>query len=146
MLGVDDAHLLDELSAMLVHQVVLRREARVVLTVRSGESAPDAVSVLWKDGHLRRLEVQALSMDSTGVLLEEALAGPVATAASRSLWAITRGNPLYLRQLVDGEVEAGRLARVAGVWQWSGRPRLTPGLVELVQARHRPRTRTRIVH
>ena len=134
-LGVDDAHLLDELSATLVHQVVLRREARVVLTVRSGESAPDAVSGLWKDGHLLRLELQALSMDSTRVLLEEALGGPVATAASRSLWAITRGNPLYLRQLVDGEVEAGRLARAAGVWQWSGRPRLTPGLVELVQAR-----------
>lgn len=135
LVGVDDAHLLDDLSASLVHQVVMRREAAVVLTVRTGEPAPDAITDLWKDGHLRRLELRPLPADATGALLEEALGGPVAAAACRRLWTITRGNPLYLRQLVEGEVEEGRLVRVAGVWQWSGRPRLSPGLSELVAAR-----------
>ena len=46
VIGVDDAHLLDELSATLVHQLVLRRAASVVLTLRSGEATPDAVTAL----------------------------------------------------------------------------------------------------
>lgn len=60
LIGVDDAHLLDELSATLVYQLVLRRAANVVLTLRTGETAPDAVTALWKDGHLTRLELQPL--------------------------------------------------------------------------------------
>lgn len=135
VLGVDDAHLLDELSATLVHQLVLRRAVTVVLTLRSGEPAPDAVTGLWKDGHLRRLELGPLSAEQTASLLEGVLAGPVGSAAAHDLWTITRGNTLYLQQLVDGELDAGRLEKVAGVWRWSGHPRLTPGLAELIQAR-----------
>jgi predicted ATPase len=115
VVGVDDAHLLDGLSATLVHQLVLRQAASVVLTVRTGESAPDAVTALWKDGHLARLELQPLSEDETAALVEARLGGPVDSAAARRLWSATRGNALYLRQLVDGELEAGRLRQVAGV-------------------------------
>jgi DNA-binding NarL/FixJ family response regulator len=135
VVGVDDAHLLDELSALLVHELALRRAATVVLTLRTGEPAPDAVTALWKDGHLARLELQPLSQEETATLLESVLAGPVHSAAARGLWMITSGNVLYLRQLVDGELEAGRLHEVAGVWQWTGQPRLSPGLAELVQTR-----------
>ncbi|MBV9139406.1 MAG: helix-turn-helix transcriptional regulator [Pseudonocardiales bacterium] len=135
IVGVDDAHLLDELSAVLVHQLVLRRAASVLLTLRTGESAPDAVTALWKDGHLPRLELQPLSQDETASLVEARLDGLVDSAAARRLWSITRGNALYLRQLVDGELEAGRLHQVAGVWRWSGEPELSPGLVELVSTR-----------
>ena len=49
VVGVDDAHLLDEQSAFLVHQVVHRRLARVLLTQRTGETAPHAITALWKD-------------------------------------------------------------------------------------------------
>jgi DNA-binding NarL/FixJ family response regulator len=135
IVGVDDAHLLDELSAMLVHQLVLRQAASVVLTLRSGETAPDAVTALWKDGHLPRLELQPLSQEETATLVEATLGGPVDSAAARRLWSITQGNALYLRQLVDGELESSRLHQVAGVWRWSGELALSPGLVELVSAR-----------
>ncbi|MGH3721685.1 MAG: LuxR C-terminal-related transcriptional regulator [Pseudonocardiaceae bacterium] len=135
VIGVDDAHLLDELSATLVHQLVLRRVASVVLTLRTGETAPDAVTALWKDGHLPRLELQPLSPDETATLVEARLGGPVDSAAARRLWSFTRGNALYLRQLVDGELESSRLQQVAGVWRWSGEPELSPELVELVSAR-----------
>ncbi|MGH3527867.1 MAG: AAA family ATPase, partial [Pseudonocardiaceae bacterium] len=135
IVGVDDAHLLDELSAALVHQLVLRRAATVVLTLRSGETAPDAVTALWKDGHLPRLEVQPLSGTETATLVEARLGGPVDSTAARRLWTITRGNALYLRQLVEGELEASRLQHVAGVWRWSGDLELSPSLVELLSAR-----------
>jgi DNA-binding NarL/FixJ family response regulator len=135
IVGVDDAHLMDELSAMLVHQLALRRAATLVLTLRTGETAPDAVTALWKDGHLARLEVQPLSATETATLVEATLGGPVDSAAVRRLWSITQGNALYLRQLVDGELESGRLHQVAGVWRWGGEIALSPGLVELVSAR-----------
>jgi DNA-binding NarL/FixJ family response regulator len=135
MIGVDNANLLDELSAVLIHQLVVHRAARVVLTLRTGETAPDAVTALWKDGHLPRLELQSLSRNVTAALVEARLGGPVDNATARRLWSITRGNALYLQQLVDGELEAGRLRQVTGVWRWLGQPALSPGLAELVSAR-----------
>jgi DNA-binding NarL/FixJ family response regulator len=135
VIGVDDAHLLDEQSATLVHQLALRRAGNVVLTLRTGETAPDAVTALWKDGHLTRLELQPLSEDETTSLIEAALGGPVDSVAARRLWSITRGNALYLRQLVDGELESTRLRQIAGVWRWAGQPELAPGLAELLSAR-----------
>ncbi|MGH3599890.1 MAG: AAA family ATPase, partial [Pseudonocardiaceae bacterium] len=50
VIGIDDAHLLDELSVTLLHQLALTRTACVVLTVRTGEPAPDPVVTLWKNG------------------------------------------------------------------------------------------------
>lgn len=135
VVGVDDAHLLDELSATLVHQLVLRQAASVVLTLRTGQAAPDAVTALWKDGHLTRLELQPLSQDEITNLVEARLGGPVDAVAARRLWSITQGNALYLQQLVDGELESGRLHQVGGAWRWSGELALSPSLAELVSAK-----------
>ena len=44
--GVDDAHLLDEASAALVALLVRSGSAAVVVTLRSGETAPDAIVAL----------------------------------------------------------------------------------------------------
>ncbi len=41
LVAVDDVHLLDDLSAFVLHQLVLRRAAVVIATLRSGESAPE---------------------------------------------------------------------------------------------------------
>lgn len=135
VLGVDDAHLLDELSAAVVHRLVLDEAVTLVVTLRSGEPAPDAITALWKDGHLPRLDVQPLSADETADLLEAVLEGPVESGSAQRLWTITGGNPLYLRHLVDGEREAGRLGVTGGVWRWQGDPRLSPGLSEIVRDR-----------
>jgi DNA-binding CsgD family transcriptional regulator len=48
---------------------------------------------------------------------------------------MTHGNALFLRQLVLGEREAGRLVEVGGVWRWSGAAGVSPVLTELVRAR-----------
>lgn len=69
-LGVDDAHLLDDASATLLHQMATTGVLRLVITLRSGEPAPDAVTTLWKDGRIERLEIQPLSMDETVALVE----------------------------------------------------------------------------
>jgi hypothetical protein len=58
VIAVDDAHQLDALSAFVLHQVVLRKAASVIVTIRGGEPVPDAVTALWKDGYLPLLELQ----------------------------------------------------------------------------------------
>ena len=135
VVGVDDAHLLDDVSAMLVHRLALRAGVTLIVTVRSGEPAPDAVTALWKDGLLSRVELQPLSEPELATLVEAVLGGSVDSHSLRRLWEITRGNALYLRHLVDAQLECGRLCQVRGVWQWRGHPVLSPGLTELVDSR-----------
>jgi DNA-binding NarL/FixJ family response regulator len=132
---VDDAHLLDEVSATLVHQLAVGAAATVVLTVRTGAPAPDAVTAVWKDAYVDRLEVAPLSRAETGMFLEAVLGGPVEMATATRMWRLSRGNALYLRELVVGERDAGRLTERGGVWHWSGQPALSPKLVELVESR-----------
>lgn len=134
IVGVDDAHLLDATSAMLVHQLVLRNIATVVITVRNGVPAPDALTAIWKDEQLDRLELQPLSENETGQLLEAVLGGPVDSTSARRIWALTRGNALFLRQLVDGEVRSGRLHDQNGLWRWTGNPVISLELTEMVEA------------
>jgi DNA-binding CsgD family transcriptional regulator len=135
LLGVDDAHLLDDASAALVHQLAIRGLAVVVATVRTGEPAPDPVIALWKDGLARRLDLSALPSLATAELLERALGGPVDGVTRKEVGRITGGNPLYLRELVLGGLESGTLRQVDGVWRWRGKLAGATRLAELVQAR-----------
>ncbi|MDG5484098.1 LuxR C-terminal-related transcriptional regulator [Mycolicibacterium gadium] len=135
VIGVDDAHLLDDLSAFTVHQLITRRLATVILTIRSKEQMPDAITAIWKDHHLERLELQPLSPSDIGSLVGRVLGGPVDSFSAQRLWQYTQGNALYLRHLLDNEVRANRMTLRSGVWLWDGHPRLSSTLAELLEAR-----------
>jgi DNA-binding CsgD family transcriptional regulator len=134
ILGVDDAHLLDDVSATLLHQLAAERAIGLIITVRTGAAAPDAVTALWKDDIVARIDVESLTATGTGAVLEAALGAPVAGETVRRLHAATDGNLLWLRHLVAGERAAGRLSTRDGLWAWSDEPELTPALVDLVAA------------
>jgi len=134
VLAVDDAHLLDDASAALVHLLALRGLAVVLATVRAGAPAPDSVVALWKDGLARRLDLPALAPEATAELLGIAL-GPVDGVTRQEVLRVTEGNPLYLRELVLGGLESGALRQVDGVWRWKGGLAGATRLVELVEAR-----------
>src|ERR1700743_1756665 len=76
VLGVDDVALLDDLSTFVVHQIIQRRAAKVVLTIRKGESIPSGVRELWDGGHLDRLDLQPLSERETTALASATSGGP----------------------------------------------------------------------
>ena len=135
VLGVDDVHLLDELSTFVLHQIVQRGAAKVVLTVRDGEPIPAAIREVWKDDQLDRLDLQPLSPDETAKLLSAALGGPVDPDAANRLWKLTRGNVLYLRNIVEQELADGRIQEQHGYWRWVGEPTLPRSLVELIESR-----------
>jgi DNA-binding CsgD family transcriptional regulator len=120
LVGVDDAHLLDGLSAHVVHQLAQSKQARLVVTLRTGSEEPDAVRALWKDGLLARLDLDPLSASATCALIEATLGGPVDAHSARRYWKLTGGNAFFLRQLLKDQVAAGRMRQVAGVWMWQG--------------------------
>lgn len=131
---VDDAHLLDDLSALVLHQLVHSRAAAVVITIRTGEAAPAAVTALWKDGLLRRFELEPLSRNEIDTLVTANLgAAPDQHCADR-LWRLTAGNVLFLRQLVEQECRAGRMVVEQDAVRWLGDTAISGSLAELVDA------------
>ncbi|WP_179471468.1 ATP-binding protein [Mycolicibacterium vinylchloridicum] len=126
LIVVDDAHLLDPLSATLVYQLAREAPGRLVVTVRTGgplssgalpsavAALPSAVSALWDDGLLARLEIGPLDEAETRAVLS-ALDEPREDAYQRS-----GGNPLELRMLMQTRSAATSLealvdAYVAGL-------------------------------
>jgi len=135
LLCVDDAHLLDEASAALVHQLVSAGDACVVATVRRGEQAPDAVQALWKDELCGFVQLGALTSEEMQHLLGEVLGGAVDGRSVNQLWELTRGNALFLRELVLHGVEQGELVESGDVWRWRGDIAVGTRLGELVATR-----------
>ncbi|PND54775.1 hypothetical protein CRM90_26100 [Mycobacterium sp. ENV421] len=131
---VDDAHLLDDLSAFVLHQVVLRRAAAVIVTIRGGAALPDAVTALWKDGYLQLLELQPLSRTESETLLAGALVGRLDPDCVRRMWESTGGNVLFLRHLVAQEAAARRLVNTGGAWTWTGVPVMSATLIDLIES------------
>lgn len=135
VVGIDDVHLLDDLSTFVVHQIVQRDAAKVVLTVRDGEPVPAAVQEIWKEGRFDWLSLQPLTRDETTQLVSDTLGGPIDPDAAERLWTLTRGNVLYLRNIVDQEVTDGRIVQGRGCWRWIGDPVVPPSLAEMVESR-----------
>jgi DNA-binding NarL/FixJ family response regulator/GTPase SAR1 family protein len=132
LLVIDDAYHLDNLSATLVHQLTLTRSVRLIVTLRAGESAPDAITTLWKDRLLTRVDIEPFDHAQTQDLLDAVLGGPLETSSADRIFNVSEGNPLYLRHLVEGAVNSGALRQVEGVWQLRGEMALTPQLSTLI--------------
>lgn len=64
LLVVDDAHLLDRLSAALVYQLTESGAAKLIATATVDRPVPEEVSALWDEGLLARIEVEPPGYDS----------------------------------------------------------------------------------
>ncbi|WP_433592106.1 LuxR C-terminal-related transcriptional regulator [Nocardia sp. CA-145437] len=135
IIGVDDAHLLDQLSATLLLQLAIDKAAHIVATVRSGVQVPDAITSLWKDGHLLRIDLKPFTQRQSVELVESMLGGQLEGFTANLMWESSGGNALFLRHLVDGALEAGTLRQVNGVWQLRGRAAVTSELAALLEDR-----------
>ncbi|MFB7867874.1 LuxR C-terminal-related transcriptional regulator [Streptomyces sp. NPDC056069] len=133
---VDDLHLLDATSAVLLRQLLDAGVIRLVATVRSGEPASDAVNALCHGDAVHRVDLEALDRKQCAQLLHEVLGAPVGRRTLRHLHEGSSGNVLYLHELTLGAVASGNLTHDGEVWELaeaslSGTPRLT----ELISAR-----------
>lgn len=105
LLAVDDAHLLDEASVALLHLVVTQSPLRVLISVRAGEPEPNGLVGLWKDELLVRLDLGPLTRDATEQLVIVGLGEGVPASLVHRIWELSRGNVLFIRELVRAAVE-----------------------------------------
>ncbi len=135
VLLVDDAHSLDEASAVVVEQLAATRAAFLIVTVRSGEPPPGPVTSLWKDHGLDRLALEPLTRPLADHFTRTMLGDDVDADALAQLWDRTHGNPMYLRELVLGAVQDGALVCSRGRWHAAGPIAPSDRLTELVGLR-----------
>jgi DNA-binding CsgD family transcriptional regulator len=120
VLVVDDAHLLDEASAALVHQHAAAGSSAVLVTARAGLPLPPTITALWLDDLADRIRLANLSRNETAALLAGALGAELRDSSVDRLWRVTDGNPLYLREVVLSSFETGALREDGGQWSWDG--------------------------
>lgn len=136
---VDDAHLLDHPSALVVSQLVRAADVDVICSWRSGETNAD-LGWAVRDEHAVVVELQPLSPDDVAELLDTVLGPPVSPAMVRALYRRSRGSGLFLRELVEDARAAGVLVNGPGGWDLSAD--WSPGarVMDLVSARIGGRT------
>ncbi|MDI5908938.1 hypothetical protein QDK90_28900, partial [Streptomyces sp. 12257] len=121
LLLVDDAHLLDDASAALVHQLAVHGRTRLLVVATDGARAPGAISRLWTGELLPRLALEPLPREETAQLLAAGVGGLEALTVNR-LYRMCRGDLRLLRELVDAVREQGLAARApdSAEWVWRG--------------------------
>lgn len=132
---VDDAHLLDEMSAALVQQLAAAGDVFVVATLRSDEPVAEGVLALWKDGLATRIDLEGLAGTDIDALLDRLLDGDVDPAVGAALRARSAGNVLFLRELLSGALHDGSLRNDGGIWRLVHPLAPSARLSELVEAR-----------
>jgi hypothetical protein len=117
LLVIDDAHLLDKLSAALVYQLAVSGAASLIVAVSPNGPVPEEVSALWNDDLLERIDLQPPGHDDsrlTAMVHEFVAALPAST--HRVLEYLAVDDPLPLAEvaaLVGREAVAD--AKSAGV-------------------------------
>jgi DNA-binding CsgD family transcriptional regulator/energy-coupling factor transporter ATP-binding protein EcfA2 len=134
---VDDAQLLDPLSATLVYQLAASGSARLVVTIRSGDAAPDAVTALLKERLLMSLHIDPFTWEQTSELATAVLGGVVEPQLVDELHRRTAGNLLLLRGLLGAGRESGVLVHTADGWQLRGPLRADRQLFDHIEFRLR---------
>lgn len=100
LLIVDDAHLLDKLSAAVVYHLAVSGAATLIVTVTADGPVPDEISALWRDDLLARVDVHPPGHDDSRLAaqVEEFVAG-LPPAAHRVLEYLAVENPLPLADI-----------------------------------------------
>jgi DNA-binding CsgD family transcriptional regulator len=135
LLVIDDAHLLDPMSAGALLLAAERSTIRLLLTVRAGERCDDAITALWKDGLAERIELGPLDRTGTEALALSLLGAPLDGMSAGYLWESSGGNALFIRELLLGALADGLVTRIGDVHRFTARPRTSARLAELLDAR-----------
>jgi len=135
LLAVDDAHLLDEVSAAVVGQLARSPHLLVAVSILVPGRVSDAIHALTRDDLAVRLPLGPLDVDAVGSVLEAALGSPVDQSTVADLAQRCAGDLHVLRELVDGAMADGHLVRANDVWLMTGQPVPSERLVEFIEAR-----------
>jgi DNA-binding CsgD family transcriptional regulator len=105
LLMVDDAPLLDDVSASLLNQLIRTTGVRCIMTARAENTLPDPIVRLHSEGLVETTHLRGLSASSASTIAERAFGRRVEPHSLRRLVRVADGNPLFLRELVLGAIE-----------------------------------------
>jgi hypothetical protein len=113
LLIVDDAHLLDKLSAALVYQLAVSGAVKLIVTVAPNNGVAEEVSALWRDDLLARVDVEPAGHDDSrqAALVEEFVA-TLPKPAHRVLEYLAVADPLPVADIsaLAGDLDAAEAA------------------------------------
>ncbi|MFF3933158.1 LuxR family transcriptional regulator AbsR2 [Streptomyces hirsutus] len=129
---VDDAHLLDDSSAALVHQLAVRSDTRLLIVVTDGAPVPAAVSRLWTGELLPRLPLGPLPREETARLVTVGAGRAPEPLTVNRLHRLAGGDLRLLRELLGALRGHEDLTPVPDTdeWAWRGPVPLTPAVRE----------------
>ncbi|MFD6824858.1 AAA family ATPase [Streptomyces sp. NPDC060085] len=128
---VDDLHLLDTTSVMLLRQLMDGGIVRLVGTLPTGETTSPGFQALTRGDAVCRIELEKFCQSQVEQVLQAALGGSIGRHTLRLLSEASGGNALFLRELVRASVASGALISDGEVWhlapgrQLPGSARLT---------------------
>jgi DNA-binding CsgD family transcriptional regulator len=107
VLVVDDAPLLDAVSAGVLYQLVRVFGVTTLLTARDSHEMAGPLARLLHENLIEIVELGGLSLEHSKAILQQYLGGTLRPESLRGLFEASRGNPLLLRELVFAAARAG---------------------------------------
>jgi DNA-binding CsgD family transcriptional regulator len=120
VIGVDDVDQLDDITGGVLRLVARLHGVPSVMTMSGAAPPPADVLAAWRDGSCWRVDLAALDVAESRRMVEALLGHGITDGTAQRLWAVTLGNPLFLRELVHEGLELGRLTRTADDSVWAG--------------------------
>jgi len=120
LLLIDDLHLLDGASAVLLRQLVDTGSVRFVATVRADAPHGAAVDALCRTDAVLRVDLGPLSRDDVAAVLRQVLGGAVGQRTVREFRTASAGNALYLHELVVSALRRDAFRSDGLVWEATG--------------------------
>ncbi len=106
----------------------------MIVTIRSGEAIPDAVTALWKEHHLMRIDIEPFTQAQTSELVCAVVDEVVSDAVINHLHDLSAGIALVLRGLLTAAVESGNLFEDGGKWRLKGPLQVGADLNDLLES------------
>lgn len=118
--AVDDVRWLDEQSLGLLSTLLAGKLAVVVATLRAGDPVPAPVAAVERSCTIRRVPIGPLAAADIAHMVARELDGPVDGVLVDELLSLSRGNPLFLLEVLAGATASGTITRRDGLWQRTG--------------------------
>lgn len=109
LIVVDDAPLLDDASAAALYQLVRVFGVPCLMTARDEHPLTGPIARLLHEDLVTVTETVGLSLDETRDLLRRRLGADPRPESLQRLYETTRGNPLFVRELVMAAERGGRV-------------------------------------
>ncbi len=108
------------------------RGTRLVVTLRRVQAPLTPSPPCGKTACSPRLDLEPLTVDADARHDRDRLVALVDARSARRFWKLTGGNALFLHQLVNDQVAAGRMRMMAGVWMWDGDVAVSQSISDMV--------------